>query len=294
MYLTIKYLFKSSSLAQYIFFVPLMLRTALLRFKYRNAFAALSRFAESCNEDVVVHVPEFSGNFKISPKSNLFQRCMIYGSYEPDISRVFFENIDLEKDVIDVGANVGFYSIGSALRLKSGRVLAIEPTTGAYSKLLENIRINNLTDKVLPVKYIISDQPGLIQLNTLHGNEEYSSIGDFSHGAVLGKLAVIEEVQAVTLDSLVQKYNLRPAIIKIDVEGAEFKVLLGATETLRKYHPCIMMECSDVMLKQQKSSSQEILDFLKEIGYIVINPSAPKVSVRHPVDGDLFAYYMHQ
>ena len=59
------------------------------------------------------------------------------------------------------------------------------------------------------------------------------------HGSLLNNKKIIK---SVTLDSVVQSLSLKPKFIKIDVEGAEFDVLQGMQETLKKYKPEIMLE----------------------------------------------------
>jgi FkbM family methyltransferase len=287
--LSLKQLVKSSTSAQALLSVPLQIRRKYLVNKYRSAFDAMGRLARHAQHDIRISVPEFDGTFTLSPKSALFQRLMIYGAYEPAVSNMFLEHVDPNRDVIDVGANVGFFTVGAACRLQKGRVLAIEPTAGAFNRLVSNVRDNGVANRVVMEKVLIADTPGIGSVNVVDGKEEYSSLGRLVHpGAATANGVKEEQVPIVTLDFLVAKHQLAPSLIKIDVEGAEHKVLRGAVETLRRLRPYVMAECSDIMLAQQGSSSIEIRKLLASLGYRIVNPEAPGTPFGKTIAGDIF------
>jgi hypothetical protein len=145
---SLKQTIKTSPWLQKGLSLPLRLRRHYLREKYKQAFGTMKNLADIATTDIEISVPEFGGRFTLSPRSSLFKRCVIYGFYEPEVSKMFLEHIIPSRDVIDIGANVGFYTIGSALRLTSGRILAIEPTMGAYRRLQENVK--GLSPRMLP------------------------------------------------------------------------------------------------------------------------------------------------
>ena len=67
-------------------------------------------------------------------------------------------------------------------------------------------------------------------------------------------------VPAYTLDTLTKKYNFEPDFIKIDVEGAEKKVLIGARKTIKKYHPKLIVEVWN-------ENIDFVVNFLEKFGY---------------------------
>ena len=73
-----------------------------------------------------LRVDEFEGEFLLGPKSHLLHRVLAFGAYEPELAQLFVSHIDPDRDVIDVGANVGFFTNLAARKLETGRVLAIE------------------------------------------------------------------------------------------------------------------------------------------------------------------------
>lgn len=249
----------------------------------------MRRLARHAQGDIRISVPEFGGIFTLSPQSALFQRFVIYGAYEPAVSSMFLRHVEPNRDVIDVGANVGFFTVGAARRLEEGRVLAIEPTAGAFGRLATNVKDNGVAERVVMEKVLIADAPGEGSVNVVDGKEEYASVGRLVHPSVVKADRVNqEEVPIVTLDFLVAKHRLAPSLIKIDVEGGEFKVLRGATETMRRFRPYIMAECSDAMLALQGSSSVELRALIANFGYRIVNPESPATPLGKILSGDIF------
>ena len=270
---SLKQIVKSSSAAQRLLTIPLWIRRYWLVRKYDSAFKALSRLATLAQHDMRITVTEFDGTFTINAKSALFQRYIVYGYYEPAVSRMFLGNVDPGRDVIGV--------------------LSIEPTANAFRRLEINVKDNGVADKVIILKVLLSDAPGEMSVNVIDGQEEYASVGELVHRGIADKTAATELVQAVTLDSLVAKYELNPALIKIDVEGSETKVLSGAIETLKRFQPYIMAECSDEMLSSQGSSSAEICKMLVGLGYRIVNPESPDTPFGSTIAGDIFCIPMN-
>lgn len=285
---SLKQLVKSSVIAQRMLAVPLAIRRRWLVNKYRSAFEAMARLAALAQHDIRIAIPEFGAAFTINPRSALFQRFVIYGYYEPAVSSMFLRHIDPLRDVVDAGANIGFYTVAAARRLTSGRVLAIEPTASACRRLRINVADNGVTGKVIIEQCLLADAPGEMSVNVLDGQEEYASIGGLVHPGLVDRNSALETVPAVTLDSLVQKYQLKPALVKVDVEGAELKVLSGAVETLKAFRPYIMSECSDRMLSSQGASSIALRQLLVGLGYRVVNAESPATPLGRHIAGDIF------
>jgi hypothetical protein len=78
----------------------------------------------------------------------------------------------------------------------------------------------------------------------------------------------IVQSQLMRLDDFVHDGELRRIdLIKMDVEGAEYAVCRGGENVLRKFQPTLLLELSDAALRWQNSSTQQLIDFLKDIGY---------------------------
>ncbi len=150
----------------------------------------------------------------------------VEGSYEN-------ENVKLKKGdvVIDAGANMGLFSI-FAQRKGAKKVFAFEPQREAISILEKNIQHNKIESKVDIIPLGLSDSNIIINLN--YSGDGHSSGSIIMHNDKAGS----EKIECVTLDSWVKNNKIEKIdFIKADIEGAERNMLMGATETLRKFQP---------------------------------------------------------
>lgn len=268
-------LFYRHSALRKIFATPIELRRRWLRRKGMERRAVVANLQKFVREDVKVRVDGFGGDFMIAPTSHLFTRLLLEGDYEPDITSLFIASVQEDCDVIDVGANVGFFTVAAAKRLRMGRVLSIEPSSAALQRLQENLKLNSVEDRVILFPGLASSSEGSSDLYSIPGMEEYSSASPIVHKAVAKRATVKEAVSARTIDGLVAEYDLRPKLIKVDVEGAEGLVFEGAVHTITEHRPIIISELSPELLSQFGSTPADIISLFDRIGYAVVDPKLP-------------------
>lgn len=122
---------------------------------------------------------------------------------------------------LDVGANIGSYTI-LASGAAGARSIAAEPVPATFRHLRRNIALNDLAERVRCFQGGLSDQAGSLRFT--------SELDTVNHVLAPGEKAAGVEVPVTTLDDLVG--DGVPALIKIDVEGYERPVLMGAQRTL--------------------------------------------------------------
>lgn len=156
------------------------------------------------------------------------QLCNTLGMIKDQFIEEQYKWLDVKgKDVIDIGANVGDTAIYFAL--KGARcVYAFEPYPYSYRIALKNIKLNKLEDRVKLLNEGCSEKEGVIKIGTNYKNTCGSDLKRFSKGKL---------VKITTLDSITKRFNINyPAILKIDCEGCEYGVLLGAQKSaFRKF-----------------------------------------------------------
>ena len=161
---------------------------------------------------------------------------------------------------IDVGANVGFFSLRFARWVGDrGKVIAIEPEQRNYASLVRAVERRGFSSRIEALQAVAAATRGeiLLEINPLHPADHKIS----RDGTGL-------PVRAVTLDQLVQgKSGPRPALVKIDVQGAEMMVLKGAGGILRQAAPALFIELQEAGLNSFGSSIAEILGYLSGYGY---------------------------
>ena len=173
-----------------------------------------------------------------------------------------------EKPVfIDIGANYGYYTVKFAT--DCSQVICFEPVSSTHRILAENIKSNQLSN-VTTHKLGLSNENGELTINL------YSSSGNNSifernipDEHPLKKIG-IEKIQLETLDELLQtQNNIAPDIIKIDVEGAELKVLEGAAATISAFQPTIVIEYSETTSIDAGYNREKMLEKFRLPGYVV-------------------------
>lgn len=162
--------------------------------------------------------------------------------------------------VIDIGANVGFFTKRFAKWVNDGGfVIAVEPEPVNFRDLLKNLKRNGTTDLVKTFQGVAAETAGILKLKLNPAHPGDHKIGDDGI-----------EVNAFTIDELVNKEAAeRVCLIKIDVQGAEEKVLKGAHETILRDHPALFVEMDDEAMRKMGSSAKRVIDLLMEYGYIM-------------------------
>jgi len=129
----------------------------------------------------------------------------------------------------DVGANAGAYSLIAATAVPEARVVAFEPSFATFALLCENIHLNGLGGRIVPI-------PVPLGASTALETFRYASTepGESSHNPSDPGLVVFEQTMLVhSLDDLVERFELpAPNHLKLDVDGAELDVLRGAVGVL--------------------------------------------------------------
>jgi len=191
-------------------------------------------------------------------------RCIIdFGIFEPSSTKVVKSLVKEGNIVLDVGANIGYYSvILSKLVGKQGKVICFEPTDRFGKVLRQNIEANNLQNIEL-IKSGLSDKAQELDIQicedsaTLHlsGNNVPESS---------------EKIKLITLDSFLKDHPLpRIDFIKIDVDGHEPLFLSGAENTLNKYEPIILLEVSHPHYLSAGYTAWDFYDMLKDKRYYI-------------------------
>lgn len=132
--------------------------------------------------------------------------------------------------VLDIGANIGTYSLlfGRWTGAK-GQVFAFEPASESFAALTQHITLNGLQNVIAPIRDAISDRVGTMHFfaSSTRGTNRLISTSE-SHPSL-----PTEEIRTLTIDEFCASRDLKPDVIKIDIEGFELAALRGAEKTLR-------------------------------------------------------------
>jgi FkbM family methyltransferase len=162
--------------------------------------------------------------------------------------------------VVDVGAHIGFFTLQLASWVSAGgRVLALEPEEANVGRLKRATDRARVADVVEVVRVAVSDRTG-------EGRLEVDPLNPAAHK--LGTVGV--PVTVTTVDALLAERGWpEVSLIKIDVQGAEARVLAGAREAIDRFRPALVVEVHDRDLRFFGSSAAELLRTVSELGYTV-------------------------
>jgi FkbM family methyltransferase len=186
-------------------------------------------------------------------------RSFAYGSWEPEVVRSIQDHVHLGMRVLDIGAQSGVYSLLlSRLVGPEGMVFAFEPLPANFRVLEENLRLNSIQNVIMR-REAVSDFSGNISFE--FPRDEVSLIaGPLLESDNLG----VFQVPAISLDDFVRQTGQPIQFIKMDVEGAETAVLRGAVQTLKAFHPLMVVELHDDL---PQDGLHPAIPLLTELGY---------------------------
>ena len=212
-------------------------------------------------EDKIFKKKLYNGQFAyVSPVDHIQQNLFWYGYYEKPEIVTWTKFIKDGHSVADIGANVGLYALAASRQSPWGKIFAFEPVRSSREILLRNIGANALSNiQVSPLA--ASDRNS--QTKIYHGENTNSSMASLEPPENFS--GSWETVDTVRLDDFFGNENID--IVKIDVEGAELKVLSGMEQLIARCHPVIFIEVIERHLNKFQASRHQLYEFMDERKY---------------------------
>ena len=134
-----------------------------------------------------------------------------------------------DRTIVDLGANFGAFCALCAADAPSARVLAVEPFPATYERLRRFVTANGLEDRVTTLRAALSERPGTVRFDADPATPDHSRRilePEANDGATVPSV----EVEALDLATLFERHGFDEIdLLKIDIEGAEHRLLLGAS-----------------------------------------------------------------
>jgi FkbM family methyltransferase len=201
------------------------------------------------------------------PLGTDLSRCLyVSGSYDPNEFMFLSSALRPGMVCIDVGANEGLYTLFASRRVgPTGLVLALEPSSREYERLIRNLWLNQASN-VVAVKAAASERSGCAELHIAEpGHGGHNTLGRFAYPV---RAVAKEKVELLSLDQLYMCCPLpRVDFIKIDAEGSELSVIRGAHGLLERFRPLLQVEILDAALEGQGADRRDLLESLRSHGY---------------------------
>lgn len=196
------------------------------------------------------------------------------GYWEDWITKVFMDNIKQGMTVLDIGANIGYYSLLAGKNVGfHGQLYSFEANPEVCELLHNNIEINGLLQNTTIVNKAVFSENGTITFNVFEKHQGSSSIFvDEKTASEFNDTLKKITVETITIDSLFK--DKKVDFIKIDAEGAEPYILKGAENTLRKNDSIVlMMEWSPTLLDKPDYKLKDFFDYITslEFDFFIIN-----------------------
>ena len=194
-----------------------------------------------------------------------FARARVFAELEGDFTRAFGVLAAQARVVVDVGANIGMYSLFAARKNPEARIYALEPEPHNLAALRRNLAVNGL-DNVVSLPLGLARQEATVTLRLDGLLENAAGTG---HRVVEGDpQGPILEILVASLDHLAAAGVVEPPdLVKMDIEGYELNALRGMERLLREHRPDLLIEVHPDMLADLGQSDQELDAYLADLGY---------------------------
>lgn len=198
-----------------------------------------------------------------TPNRMTFWRAETFYSKEPETLE-WLDAILPGSVLYDIGANVGLYTVYAGANANIGKVIAFEPEAANYAILNRNVFLNNLADKVNCFNIAVSDEKKMDYLY-LNGSDVGAALHSFGQASSAGPSSFKQGAVAFSLDQFIKEFNPPfPTHIKVDVDGLEKKIVIGARATLADARLISLQ----IEIDEGLAEGAEIVDLIKSSGLV--------------------------
>lgn len=177
--------------------------------------------------------------------------------HEPVATDIFIDRIKSSDVVFDIGGHLGYFSCLAAVLAPQGQVHVFEVDPKCLKLIeknvahnhLQNVKINNLA---------VSDHQGV---------ETIPVAKNPNPSLVIGTSENTMDIPATTIDAYISQHRIAPKFLKIDVEGAEWKVLRGMEKLLEQPVELLVEIHVSNLAKYFETDYKEIIQYLLDFGY---------------------------
>ena len=193
--------------------------------------------------------------FHIHPNDTCVSDCLKSGVlFEKFLLSFVKQFIDPNKNILDIGANIGVHTVVYANYVQKGKVYAFEPQKVVYEILTSNLQVNNCTN-VIPYNFGASNVNDTFYMNAFYDEK-----------ANQGAFRICPKEESTGLDIQCRRIDelgiTNIGYVKIDVEGHEYETLVGMERTLQANMPVMLIE-----VHESSPTKQDVFAFLEKIGY---------------------------
>ena len=191
------------------------------------------------------------------------QQLFWYGYYEKELGDLLNKIVKPGDVFLDLGANIGYFSLLVATNFPSVKVISFEPVQELFQNMNDNISLNsikNISTVHAAVGETSEEKELFVAAPDNLGMSSFYQPGNYS-----GKT---ERVKVVTIDDWFKTSGLsKMDVIKLDIEGSELAALKGMKEILQKQKPILIVEVNPETLSMFNLKPFDIYDYLKQLNF---------------------------
>lgn len=208
-----------------------------------------------------ITIYDYDGNLKISmdPSEHLGNSIFFRGNYEQWDVQAAKSLIKPNDVIVEVGSNIGIWTILFCKWLPAGLVYAIEPSS-FFELLKKNLALNNFQNVVVEKIAIGSTE---WPYKIIYENHRNAGMNYLVNSPLTTSDGIIESLDHYISTREISKIDF----LKLDVEGMELEVLQGGVVTIAKHRPVLFIELEEKNLSRYNSTTQNVLDLLESLGY---------------------------
>jgi FkbM family methyltransferase len=230
----------------------------------------VQRKFKSLSGEPISRVVKTRHGFKMNVNLGDFigRHIFLHGEYEDYVTRVFYKLLQPGDVVLDVGANIGYFTLLSASIVgKSGRVISFEASPQIFTYLSSNLSLNE-SENVESFCAAVGDKNG--QVEFFEADDSHLGLSSLRHLDNNNSKRIM--IDMIELNCFAENFP-KVQLVKVDVEGGEMRVFQGMQKILERDNPFLVFEVTDVMLKELGSSKNELLNWLSDRSYKIFQIS---------------------
>ena len=210
-------------------------------------------------------IKNFDADIRLSIDRSRAMGAALYWTGFHEFREFVFLHRFLKSDMVfvDVGANLGEYTLFAAKRLLKGKVMAFEPLPSMRRILHENITMNGFRN-IEVYDFGLSDTSGEMMIHEF--GDVHEGLATLYPGRREGSSA--HSVKLRTLDEVIFSLGLsRLDFIKMDIEGGELNALQGCKKVVEHFKPTFMVEINAITYRSAGYSATDVFRFFEGLGY---------------------------
>ena len=187
------------------------------------------------------------------------------GEWESIETKFILNNFPPNGVFIDVGANIGYFSLVVAKQFNNAKVYAVEPVSKTYEMLCKNIAFNQCQEKIIPINSAVGNQQGVVDIIDNRGPKNHIFVDSLNLSK--NQKYSHETAEVTTLDNTVNKLKISEIdLIKVDIEGYESYFIDGAKQTLSQL-PLLLIEIQQKRSQIFGKQAKQVIESLLGLGY---------------------------